>query len=214
MSVIRYDRGVKRDVAAVILAGGTSRRFGQDKAQALLGGSPLLHWVVRALSPVAERIVVAARPSQQLPLGGLDSSVEVVVDRRAGEGPMAGLEAAFWLLESGRTVVVSCDAPLLVTALATELLRRIEGADAAVPVVRGHRQPLVAAYEIGSSLPVIREALDRGERRLLSALEDLAVLEVLERDVLAHDPELRSFENVNTPEALLAIEARLPEILR
>ncbi|MGD9932996.1 MAG: molybdenum cofactor guanylyltransferase [Dehalococcoidia bacterium] len=195
--------------AAVILAGGSSRRFGRDKSHALLDGQPMLEWVVRAVARVSDRVVIAARPGQELPpLEGI-GRLEYVVDARVNAGPMAGLEAAFGLLGSGRAFVAGVDAPLLVPGLAIAVLGRLEGAHAALPVVGGRRQPLVGAYDVAVCRRAFSAALDRDERRLLTVLDELMVAELDETEVRKHDPGLRSFENLNTPEALAAVEIQM-----
>lgn len=194
---------------AIILAGGSSRRFGRDKSHALLDGQPLLQWVVRAASYVSERVVVAARPGQALPAVETARDVEYVVDVRLDAGPMAGLEAAFRLVGTGRAFVVGVDAPLLVPGLAQAILGHLSSAQAALPVVGGRRQPLVAAYDVASSLDAFSAALDSGERRILTVLDGMRVREVHESHLREHDPELRSFENLNTPDALATLEMQL-----
>jgi molybdenum cofactor guanylyltransferase len=75
-----------------ILAGGQSRRFGSDKAQALLDGRPLLEHVADALRPQVEMLVVAGR---QWP------GIESVTDSpEPGLGPLGGLAGA--LSHAGR----------------------------------------------------------------------------------------------------------------
>ena len=74
--------GGDRPAWIYILAGGQSRRFGQDKARALVEGSPLLLHVARAAEPLGgEMRVVAAQEGEYQDLG-----LETVADQRAGHG--------------------------------------------------------------------------------------------------------------------------------
>jgi molybdenum cofactor guanylyltransferase len=69
-----------------ILAGGQSRRFGSDKAEALFEGKPLLHHVADALRPQVSALVVAGRKWP---------GITVVADiPEAGLGPLSGLAGA------------------------------------------------------------------------------------------------------------------------
>ena len=73
-------------VLGAVLAGGRSRRFGSDKAAALLGGRPLLDHVVEALVPQVDAIVVCGRRHPTL---------SVLGDRPGPDlGPLGGLNAA------------------------------------------------------------------------------------------------------------------------
>ena len=73
-------------VLGAVLAGGRSRRFGSDKAAALLDGRPLLDHVVEALAPQVDAVVVCGRRHASLPS---------LVDRLGPDlGPLGGLNAA------------------------------------------------------------------------------------------------------------------------
>lgn len=73
-------------ILGAIIAGGGARRFGSDKAAALLQGKPLLEHVVDALRGQVEDVVVVGREWPGL---------EALADRPAGAlGPLAGLNAA------------------------------------------------------------------------------------------------------------------------
>lgn len=89
-----------------ILAGGQSRRFGSDKAEALLDGRPLIAHVAEALRRDCEALVVCGRSHATLP--GLD-------DRpRPGLGPLGGLCAALvYGRDTGFDAVLTapCDVP-------------------------------------------------------------------------------------------------------
>ncbi|UZK68262.1 molybdenum cofactor guanylyltransferase [Sphingomonas sp. S1-29] len=87
-----------------VLAGGLSRRFGSDKAEALLDGERLIDRVVAALGSQVDAVILCGRAPglPDRPAGGL--------------GPLAGLNAA---LHHARThgfdavLSVPCDAPYL-----------------------------------------------------------------------------------------------------
>ena len=95
-------------ISAVLLAGGKSRRMGQDKAKLIFRGQPL--WqiqldLLRKLEP--EEIFVSARTDPAWrPLG-----VQFVSDEAPSRGPLSGLSATLarirtdHLLEIGRAHV-------------------------------------------------------------------------------------------------------------
>jgi molybdopterin-guanine dinucleotide biosynthesis protein A len=95
-----------------VLAGGESRRFGSDKALALLDGKPLIEHAMAALAAQTEAVVVIGRA------GG-------IADRPApGLGPLGGINAAIHhAAANGFDAVLTCgcDVPALPAGLA-ELL--------------------------------------------------------------------------------------------
>ena len=113
-----------------ILAGGQSRRFGSDKAEALLDGRPLIAHVYEALRRQCRAVILCGRRG----------SAPFLEDRpRPGLGPLGGLCAA--LAQGAATgfdavLSVPCDVP----DLPADLLLRLSHA----------RQPAFV-----SSLPVI-----------------------------------------------------------
>ncbi|HRE35184.1 MAG TPA: molybdenum cofactor guanylyltransferase [Sphingopyxis terrae] len=69
-----------------VLAGGQSRRFGSDKAQARLGGTTLLDHAVAALNPQCDRSVIVGREN---------GPVAAIPDRpQPGLGPLGGIAGA------------------------------------------------------------------------------------------------------------------------
>jgi molybdopterin-guanine dinucleotide biosynthesis protein A len=73
-------------VLGALIAGGHARRFGSDKAAALLHGKPLINHVADAMRAQVEALVVVGRSWPGL---------SALADRPAGAmGPLAGLNAA------------------------------------------------------------------------------------------------------------------------
>jgi molybdopterin-guanine dinucleotide biosynthesis protein A len=201
--------GPRPDVTGIILAGGRSSRFGSDKASALLHGRPLLHWVLAAVGSVAGEVVVVRAAGQVLPLLAGTPGVRVVDDVLSAEGPVVGLLSGLRTVATPLAVVASCDVPLVQPAVLHLLLDTLGEADAAVPLVGGRGQPLVAAYRVAPALAALESALDRGERGLQRALAPLRAVEVGEAALDQADPGLLSFHDVDEPSVLDALERRL-----
>jgi molybdopterin-guanine dinucleotide biosynthesis protein A len=189
---------VIEDCTAIILAGGDSRRMGSDKAELKLGGQTLLQRVAEAMRQVFPDVIVSVRQ----PRPGID--LPQVCDERsgmaAGAGPLAGLAAGLAGIATPWAFLVACDMPFVVPALVELLGRYRAGYQAVVPVVHGHRQVL-AAYYAGSALEVIHAQLASGtDCSLRAILEQLRVRYVDEAELLAADPGLRSFFDLDTPQ--------------
>lgn len=90
----------------VVLAGGRSSRFGSDKAQALLGGRPLIEHALDALRPHCDAIAVVGRETPLAlsirdwpgpdagPLGGLAGGLHHARDHGFGQVLSIPVDAA------------------------------------------------------------------------------------------------------------------------
>lgn len=196
-------------LTGVLLAGGRSTRFGTDKAAALLRGRPLAQWVAQALAAACDALVVVHARGQALPALDVAVPVRCVEDRWEARGPLAALVTAFPLVETPLCVVASTDVPLLAPGVVRLLAARVAAHDGAVPLVDGHRQPLVACYRPAICAGPFEAHLAASHGSVLGALDGLDIVEVAEPELRAIDPALRSFRNANTPAALRAIDALL-----
>jgi molybdenum cofactor guanylyltransferase len=187
--------------AAIILAGGQSRRLGRDKASEPLLGRPLLQWVLDRLQPLTAEIVIVGAEGQQLP--PLESTMDpaVLEDMFPDSGPLGGIYTGLDAAHVNSALAVACDMPLLQTPLLAELLRLALEHEAVVPVQHGLPQPLCAAYS-KSCLPAIRHQLVAGELKLTSFLDQVATHYVASDVWGKLDPEGLSFLNINTDEDL------------
>ncbi|WP_284126097.1 molybdenum cofactor guanylyltransferase [Parerythrobacter aestuarii] len=130
-----------------ILAGGQSRRFGSDKAHALLDGKRLIDHVADALAKQCEAVVFCGRDEPGL--------ASIPDQPEGGHGPLAGLNAALLHAQAnGFDQVLSsgCDIPNLPPDLAAQLDGEGAAYAADQPVVGlwpASLQPLLGSYLCG-----------------------------------------------------------------
>jgi molybdopterin-guanine dinucleotide biosynthesis protein A len=192
---------------AVVLAGGFSTRFeGGDKALADLCGRPLLEHVVERVGAVCDHVVVNCRDEQaeahRAAVADCSVPVTIATDPEPDRGPMAGIAAGLRAVESEYALVVACDMPFVDPAFVAHLFERASGLDAAVPRREdGWYQTTQAVYRADAMATACERALERGEGKILAALETLEWTALSEADVRAH-ADADTFRNVNTREEL------------
>lgn len=188
------------EVTGALLAGGRSRRMGTEKALLLVEGERLVERVARALAPCPHRFLVLDRPGEDPLRGGqvLPQWVRVY-DRFPGTGPLGGLITALAAAPTPWVVLAACDMPWLTSAYYEALVAQLQpGCQALVPRWAQGAEPLAGAYH-REALPVLLEALERGERKLVRAVAPLASCPVEPGWLEPHQPH-RLFANVNRPE--------------
>lgn len=179
----------------MILAGGRAERLGGiPKGLLEQGGRPIALALADALHEVAaERLLVADDPGPYAALG-----LPVIPDAIARCGPAGGLLAALEQARTAFVLVVACDMPAVGAPLLTLLRDRDPRFDVVVPVVGGLVEPLCARWATRVA-PVLRAAIEGGERKMARLLAPF-VVERLSEDVLRTvDPNLELTTNVNTP---------------
>jgi molybdopterin-guanine dinucleotide biosynthesis protein A len=177
-------------LAAVILAGGASRRMGRDKATVMFAGKTLVEQVVSAVSPRCSPVFVMAAPGQPLPT--LDA--QVVRDEVRGVGPLLatgrGLRAA---AEAGRELAFVCavDMPLLSTDLIDALAGPAVGLGADVVLPWDGRAHYLAGIYRTSLHEHVSQLVAAGQRSMRALIDTVDTHQVVM-------PEQPSLTNVNT----------------
>jgi molybdenum cofactor guanylyltransferase len=208
--------------AGVVLAGGRSSRMGSPKAALEWHGSTLLRRTVGILARATGGPVIVVRAvGQELP--GLPKGILVADDPLEGKGPLQGIAAGLAALRgrADAAFVCSTDLPFLHPAFIRRVVSVLAdgaGTDVALPLARGFRQPLAAAYRV--SLAEAAERLVAEDRLRPAFLFDQCTVATLDDAALkqdpvlaALDPDLDSVVNVNTPADYQAARARpAPEV--
>jgi molybdenum cofactor guanylyltransferase len=197
----------KQTTAGLILAGGYSRRMGQDKALLPVPERTCVTFVEHLASLLAEicvQVLLVARDETSgkeylsLPTA---HSWQVVYDQIPGQGPLMGLYSGLQAISTSHALVLAVDLPFVQPALLSWLHAFPLTEELLVPQVQDIPQVLLARYP-RSILPAIEACLQRGRRNPQALLTMVPVRLLPEEQVRQIDPELRSFLNINTPEEL------------
>jgi len=197
--------------AAIVLAGGASSRFGDDKLAAVLDGRPLLEHALLAVAEVADPIVVV-RSSDTAARGlprGLAARMIVARDATPYGGPLAGLATGLRALADtgatddagGPALVVGGDMPRLVPAV-LQLLVATLSADPARRACALEADPpatLPLAVRPGAALEAAYQLLAGDRRSLVALLERLGATTIPGRAWRPLDPDGRTLVDVDTP---------------
>ncbi|MFK7885337.1 MAG: molybdenum cofactor guanylyltransferase [Gammaproteobacteria bacterium] len=175
----------------LVLAGGQSRRMGQDKAALTLGGRSLLARAMTLVEGVCDEAFVSVRESVQ---EGERGRYRQIADAHGGVGPADGIASAFVHSPASAWLVVACDLPRLsADVLATLIAGRDANADAtAYANDDGLPEPLCAIYEPSSRAQIATFVANdmRCPRKMLLSM-NTTLLAPAADDALA---------NANTPE--------------
>ena len=191
-------------LAGVVLCGGQSNRMGTDKALVEIDGQPLVIRVAAFLAAAASPVFLA--PGKPGRLG--DLGYPEVDDALDGTGPLGGMVAALRATPHHLTAVVAVDMPFASAAVISRLASLAQGFDAVVPVTLDGPQPLHAVYA-RSALPALERALAEGSLSVLGSLQRLQVRWVGEDEWQSADPSGRFALNLNQPDDVAQIEARI-----
>jgi molybdopterin-guanine dinucleotide biosynthesis protein A len=175
--------------AGFVLAGGNSKRMGNDKALLPFGGNVLIAHVAASVLEAAGSVHLVGAPERY---GHLN--LPTIPDLFPGFGPVGGVVTALSASGSEWNLIVACDMPGVSAEFLASLLddAKESGAECTVPVTPdGRRHPLCAVYRRSAGEPLMR-AIKAETHRLTAAIEALSVhlYPVSATDALV---------NVNTP---------------
>jgi len=197
----------------VILAGGFSRRFGQDKGLIDLAGEPLVLHVVHRISKVVNEplVVVNSSVQKQKFESLLSHKANVVVDKHNAQSPLVGALTGFESAKGEYSLLLPCDTPFISTLIAQFLLDTCLNKGAVIPRwPNGYIEPLQAVYNTKLALTAAKKALEQGKLDLRSMIARLRGVRYISTVVLRQvDPKLLSFFNINTLRDLKKAESLL-----
>ncbi len=185
------------DTTGVILAGGKSSRYGSNKALAELNGMPLIERVLGVMGSVFEDLILITNsPGEYAHL-----KIPMKEDLIKGLGPLGGIYTGLESISHEAGFFVACDMPFLNEGLIRHMLAISGDYDAVVPKIDWKIETLHTLYR-KRCLPAIKSLIDSRNYQAKQFFQRIRVRYVGQDEILAFDPRLRAFANVNRPEEM------------
>jgi len=180
----RYD-----DIAAVILAGGQSKRMGSNKALLRIDEVTFIARIINTLRERFSEIIISANDPHEY----LVFKRPVLPDTFKNYGPLAGIHAALNSISSEYVFTTSCDVPFITTEIVDAIIEKRD-LDTVLIADDGTRtHPLIGLYP-----KAVFTAIDRYLREDKRSVHHfLTTVKLVKVDVSKYSNSLR---NINTPE--------------
>ncbi len=174
----------------LVLAGGESKRMGQDKGGLDYHGKPQREYAADLLSQFCEQTFISTRPGQ-----AVESAYSLLEDKFLDLGPYGAILSAFRQYPNAAWMVVACDLPLLDEIALQQLLdqrNRSKMATAFHNPETDFPEPLITIWE-PRAYPALLQFLAQGYScpRKVLINSDIQLVEAQNPDAL---------RNVNAPE--------------
>jgi molybdopterin-guanine dinucleotide biosynthesis protein A len=204
------------DSSAIILAGGSSTRLGQDKGLLQLRNKPLVKHVIDAVNGlVYEKILVVSSHTQaRIYTEPMFSDTRVVIDKWGIQSPLVGALTGFESVQNDYSILLSCDVPFVSRAILSLLLDLSLNKSAVVPRwPNGYIEPLQAVYCTKLARVASKDALGEGKLDMQAMVDRLQGIRYVSTLLLQQlDSELVTFFNVNSLLDLKKAEAMLKRV--
>ncbi len=183
------------DIAAILLAGGASRRMGgENKAFIKINGKTIIEREIEILEPLFDRIIIVNNSFEQYSI----LKKPMFSDLKRGYGSLGGIFSGLNCCSRQYGLVLACDMPFLNQEVISYICRRSSGHDVTIPRIGGYLEPLHAVYS-SRCIPFIEKLMRRGELKIVNLFHEVDVLEIEQHELAAIDPCFLFHINVNTP---------------
>ena len=187
------------NILAVVLAGGKSKRFGEDKNQIKLGDKTLLEHVLSKINNKFEEILIVSSHNLEIKKS---ENITIIPDCFDDFGPLAGvLSSMKWIKENQKqykwVATFPSDTPFFEISIIEEYKKRININDSSLYFIKSNnkRHNIFGLWSI-DLLDVLEDDLKNNNFRKVEDWADKIGVKIIDIEVNEFDP----FFNINTKE--------------
>ena len=194
------------DITAVILAGGSSERYGQNKAFLEIGGIRLIDLVAGQMKNIFKRVILVTNQKRDYEY----LKIPIVEDLVKGLGPIGGIYTGLMSIADKAGFFIACDMPFINKRLVRYMVDIRDNHAAVVPLVANEIEPLHAIYT-RACLGPIRSLIDSKRYQIKLFYDHISVRYVKEDEISRFGSPSRAFLNINTVDELAKIESLMKD---
>jgi len=195
----RYDH-----ITGIILAGGSSKRYGQDKAFLKIGNTRLIDSILQEMHTVFKRVILIT--NEKVKYEYLE--IPMFEDLVKGFGPLGGIYTGLMSIPDQAGFFVACDMPHINRQLVRYMVDIKGNHRAVVPAVADKIEPLHAIY-FQSCLKPIKHLIDTKRYQVRLFFDSIPVRYVKEDEIRKFCCPSKAFLNINTPDEFSKIKSRI-----
>ena len=187
------------NILAVVLAGGKSKRFGEDKNQIKLGDKTLLEHVLSKINNKFEEILIVSSHNLEIKKS---ENITIIPDCFDDFGPLAGvLSSMKWVKDNQKkykwVATFPSDTPFFEISIIEEYKKRININDSSLYFIKSNnkRHNIFGLWSI-DLLDVLEDDLKNNNFRKVEDWADKIGVKTIDIEVNEFDP----FFNINTKE--------------
>jgi molybdenum cofactor guanylyltransferase len=195
------------NILGVVLAGGKSQRFGEDKSQVELGGKLLIEYILSEITEEFNKILVVSNSSINFKNS---EKISVIEDIKKNLGPLGGvLTAMKWVKDNNKDYkwisTFPADTPFFKRSILKKFLQDIRFEESKLFFIKSNntRHNIFGLWSI-DLMDKLEEDLNKGERKVEVWANSIGV-KTVNIEFLNKDP----FFNINTKEDLEKAKDRL-----
>ncbi|MEJ5306641.1 MAG: molybdenum cofactor guanylyltransferase [Ignavibacteria bacterium] len=98
-----------KDITAIVLAGGKSKRMGKEKALLPIGNKSIIQVLVEKLKELFPKVILSTNSPENF----VFLHIPMVEDFYKNMGPLSGVHAGLIETETEKNFIISCDLPLM-----------------------------------------------------------------------------------------------------
>jgi molybdopterin-guanine dinucleotide biosynthesis protein A len=191
------------DRSAIVLAGGVSSRFGQDKGILEIANKPLIKYVIDAVNPLVDETIVVTNSQDRIKEYAkvVATDVRFAIDSCESKGPLIGALTGFGFAHGKYALLLPFDTPFVSREVVSLLFELCLNKTAAIPRWPNEQiEPLHAVYQTKAALETAKIAVGEGKLNLRAMIEKMRGVRYVSTLVVQQlDPDFRTFFNINTP---------------
>lgn len=180
----------------IVVAGGKSSRFGEDKLSYQLGGHAILERVVSCLAFLDSDTIIVTSEEKGYIGEGL-GRCKTVFDFIPQGGPLASIYTGLSFTEQEYSFVCAGDMPFISKDVISYMTEEIKDNDVVIPEIGDGLQTLHAIYS-RKCYSILNRALQMGSGRMKYFFTQLKVRKVSEEELRGIDPGLKSLFDIDS----------------